>query len=110
MLRFGHSSSEFPRCHPLRTLSEGGLAALATRCQLHTLQWGIHAVRTYRRRLPDGSEGFDDYSDSGDGEVHAVLPSGPRLVMRFTDRCTLWNRELGKAFADAFVQAYQIAR
>ena len=49
-------------------------------------------------------------SDSISGEVYVVSPVGLRLVMRYSDECTLYTRELGKGFAEAFVQAYQKAK
>jgi hypothetical protein len=55
------------------------------------------------------STGSGDYSDSAAGEVYAAWPAGLRLVMLYTDGCTVWNRELGKAFAEAFMRAYQVA-
>jgi hypothetical protein len=50
-----------------------------------------------------------DFADSGFGEVHTVQPVGIRLVMMYDERCTLRSRPLGKAFAEAFVQAYRTA-
>ena len=55
------------------------------------------------------STGSGTPSDFAAGEVYASLPAGLRLVMLYTDDCTMWNRELGKAFAEAFVQAHQVA-
>jgi hypothetical protein len=49
-------------------------------------------------------------SDLFFGDVYVVSPVGLRLVMRYSDQCTLYTRELGKGFAEAFVQAYQKAK